>query len=107
METTIDYLRWQGQRIADQAGEEARHLFHKWGSHDGTADQLKELSTVAANLAAAWQKVAGDALEMAESLDPTPIGFDAFTDQRARLWLVKREELAGEVRAGDHMEDVS
>lgn len=104
METTIDYLRWQGQRIADQAGEEARHLFHKWGSHDGTADQLKELSTVAANLAAAWQKVAGDALEMAERLDPTPIGFDP---SRAVLRLVKAEETAGEVRAGDHMEDVS
>ena len=102
METTTDFLRWQGGRIADQIAEEISHLFHKWGWDDGTADALKELSTVAANLGGRFQKIAGDALEMAERLEPTPIGFTEDDINRTRLRLVKAEEIAAEVAAGEH-----
>jgi len=69
--STVDYLRGQGDRIAGQIEEEANHLFHKWAHFDSTADDIRELSTVAVYLGARLYKIAGDALTMAEQLAPT------------------------------------
>lgn len=101
-DTTTDYFRRQGNTLADHIAEEANHLYNKWGSDDGTPDALKELSTIAANLAGRLQQIAGDALEQAERLDPSPIGFAA---TRPALKLVHVEEIRAEVQRGEHAPD--
>jgi len=104
--STIDYFREQGDRLTNHMAEETSHLYHKWGSQDATADELKALSSIAAAIGAQLYRVAGDALEMAEKLDPTPVGFGE-DRWRAGLRLVKAEEIAAEVAAGEHAENVS
>jgi len=76
MDRTTDHLRRRGEDNALMLAQEADHLFHAWSHVDSTPDDLRELSTVAANLGAKLYKIAGDALDLAEKLDPTPIGFE-------------------------------
>jgi len=76
MDRTTDHLRRRGENNALMLEQAVHHLFYVWTHEDSTPDDLRELSTVAANLGARLYKIAGDALDLAEKLDPTPIGFD-------------------------------
>lgn len=84
--STLEYFREQTSRLAAHMGEEGEHIA-KWKSLDapGTAEELRELSVIATQGAAALERVAAAAMNSAEEIDPSPA-----------LRLLRSEEMRGD-----------